>query len=153
MSTSPANAGSTHQEFAVVEESGAGVYAQDVRIGKHSLKADEPERVGGNDTGPSPYEFLLAALGSCTSMTLRMYANRKGWPLRRVEVRLSHEKIHAEDCETCETKEGFVDRIERIIAIEGDLDEAQRTRLMEIADKCPVHRTLKSEVLIETKRA
>lgn len=153
MSTKPANAGSEHQESAVVAESGSGLYAQDISIGKHRLKGDEPESVGGGDAGPSPYAYLLAALGSCTSMTLRMYANRKGWPLKHVEVRLSHRKVHAEDCETCETKQGFVDRIERIIAIEGDLDEDQRTRLMEIADKCPVHRTLKSEVWIETKQA
>jgi len=142
---------SEHREHVVVEESGGGRYEQDVRMGHHFLKADEPEEFGGTDVGPSPYEFLLAGLGACTSMTLRMYAERKSWPLKRVRVQLSHEKIHAEDCRTCETKTGMIDRIERLISIEGDLDETQRARLMEIADKCPVHRTLHSEILIETR--
>jgi putative redox protein len=148
----PAKQGSgEHKEHVVVEEAGGGRYEQDVYLGHHFLKADEPETFGGADVGPSPYEFLLAGLGACTSMTLRMYAERKSWPLTHVRVSLSHQKIHAEDCRTCETKTGMIDRIERLISIEGDLDDAQRERLMEIADKCPVHRTLLSEILIDTR--
>lgn len=143
--------GGEHREHVVVEEASGGRYEQDVRMGHHVMKADEPEEFGGGDAGPSPYEFLLAGLGACTSMTLRMYAERKSWPLKHVTVRLSHEKIHAEDCRTCETKTGMIDRIERLISIEGDLDETQHARLLEIADKCPVHRTLQSEILIETR--
>ena len=138
-------------EYVTVREAGSGRYEQDVAIGNHRLKADEPVAFGGTDKGPSPYEYLLAGLGACTSMTLRMYAERKNWPLEHVEVRLSHRKIHAKDCSTCETKDGKIDRIERLISIEGNLDDEQRARLMEIADKCPVHRTLKSEILIETR--
>ncbi|MEW5707604.1 bifunctional alpha/beta hydrolase/OsmC family protein [Pelomicrobium sp. G1] len=134
-----------------VEEEGSGKYAQTICAGRHRLRADEPQSYGGTDTGPSPYQLLLASLGACTSMTLRMYADQKGWPLERVAVELKHEKIHAADCETCETKEGRVDRIERVIELEGALDEAQRGRLLEIANKCPVHRTLHSEVTIPTR--
>lgn len=134
----------------VVAETGSGRYANAVHAGRHTLAADEPVKVGGSDTGPGPYEYLLAALGACTSMTIRMYAERKGIALRRVEVRLRHDRIHAKDCADCETKEGLVDRITRIIHLDGDLDEATRARLREIADKCPVHRTLTSEIRIET---
>jgi uncharacterized OsmC-like protein/alpha/beta superfamily hydrolase len=134
-----------------VEEEGSGKYAQTICAGRHRLRADEPESYGGTDTGPSPYQLLLASLGACTSMTLRMYAEQKGWPLERVAVELKHEKIHAADCETCETKEGKVDRIERVIELVGPLDEAKRQRLLEIANKCPVHRTLHSEVTIPTR--
>jgi putative redox protein len=105
------------------------------------------------DTGLSPYELLTAGLGACTAMTLRLYADQKGLPLNGVTVTLSHAKIHAADCATCETKEGKIDRIDRTIALEGPLDEAQRKRLTEIADKCPVHRTLTSEVEIRTALA
>lgn len=135
----------------IVRETGEGVYADDIVIGDHVVRADEPVALGGADTGPTPHELLLGALGACTAITLRMYANLKKWPLERVSVRLRHERIHAEDCKSCETKEGKIDRIERDIAIEGPLDDAQRARLLEIADKCPVHRTLMSEVLIETR--
>jgi putative redox protein len=134
-----------------VAEAAPGPYSQVIDAGGHALRADEPAEAGGRDTGPSPYELLLSALGACTSMTIRMYAERKQWPLARVEVRLSHRKIHAEECRTCETKEGRIDRIERVISLEGPLDAAQKARLLEIADRCPVHRTLTSEVLIETR--
>ncbi len=134
-----------------VAETGEGVFTQEVRLGRHTLRADEPENFGGLDTGPSPYDLLLAALGACTTMTLRMYARRKSLPLARAAVTLRHAKIHAEDCAECETREGKVDRIERAIELEGELDEAQRRRLLEIADRCPVHRTLTSEVVIRTR--
>jgi putative redox protein len=137
----------------VVSETGEGKFQQTVTIGPHHFLADEPVAAGGDDTGPSPYEWLLAGLGTCTAMTLRLYADQKGLPLERVSVTLSHAKIHAADCATCETKEGKLDRIERTIALAGPLDEAQRKRLMEIADKCPVHRTLTSEVEIRTALA
>ena len=127
--------------------------AQEVRIGRHRLAADEPVDAGGSDLGPNPYDFLLAGLGACTSMTLRLYADHKKWPLEQVRVRLSHEKIHAADCADCETKEGRIDRIERQIEILGPLDATQRQRLLEIAEKCPVHRTLHSEIKIVSKLA
>lgn len=134
-----------------VEESGRGRYVQTVRAGRHALVADEPAEVGGNDAGPGPYDFLLIALGSCTSMTLRMYAERKQWPLQRVRVRLSHSRVHAQDCRDCETRDGHVDEIRREIVLEGALDAAQRQRLLEIADRCPVHRTLTSEMKIRSE--
>ncbi len=114
------------------------------------LVADEPVAVGGTNTGPSPYDYLLAALGSCTAMTLRMYADRKGWQLDAVTVRLSHTRVHARDCADCESEEGYVDRIERVIELAGDLDREQRARLGEIADRCPVHKTLHSEVVVRS---
>ena len=136
----------------IVTENDIGTYAQTVTVGGvHTLAADEPTDHGGNDTGPSPYDFLLTALGACTSMTIRMYADRKGWPLEHVRVRLSHDKIHAEDCHACETKTGKIDVIERAIELTGDLDTDQRARLMDIADKCPVHRTLHSEIVVVTR--
>ena len=118
-----------------------------------SLTAGEPEAFGGTDSGPSPYQLLSAALGACTSMTLRMYADRKKWPLEKVSVRLVHDKIHAEDCAECESREGKVDRIEREISITGALDDEQRQRLLEIADKCPVHQTLERHNEILTRLA
>jgi len=138
--------------LVVVRSESSGL-AQDVTAGRHALRADEPVEVGGTDTGPNPYDYLLAGLGACTSMTLRMYATHKGWPLERVTVRLRHEKIHAKDCADCETKTGKVDRIERELVIEGALDAEQRGRLLEIADRCPVHRTLTSETKIVTTLA
>ncbi len=134
----------------LVEESGAGRFGQRILAGSHHLVADEPRDVGGLDGGPGPYDLLLAGLGACTSMTLRMYADRKSWPLERVSVRLRHEKIHAQDCADCETKEGKIDRIERQLEIEGELAPEQRAKLLEIADKCPVHRTLESEIRVVT---
>jgi len=138
----------------LVAETGEGRFAQRIRVGAHELRADEPASVpGGLDTGPSPYDYLLAGLGACTSMTLRLYAERKELPLGPVEVRLRHDKIHAKDCEDCETTEGKLDQIERTLILPGPLDDAQRQRLLEIADKCPVHRTLTSEVKIRTALA
>jgi uncharacterized OsmC-like protein len=128
-------------------------FTQVVEVGKYKLLADEPESYGGSDRGPGPYDYLLTALGACTSMTLRMYAERKGWELYSVEVRLSHNRIHAKDCEDCETKVGMLDQIGSEIRLEGDLDEAQRKRLLEIATRCPVHRTLSSEIKIRTTEA
>ena len=126
-------------------------YLQNISIGQHRIQADEPVGAGGCDAGPNPYELLLAALGACTSMTLRMYADRKRWPLEDIRVRLMHGKMHAEDCFSCETKEGLVDRIEREILLVGNLTDEQRQRLLEIANNCPVHRTLTSEIHIETR--
>lgn len=134
----------------LVRETGEGKFAQRIRTEHHMLRADEPVGAGGDDSGPSPYELLLASLGACTSMTLRTYADLKKIPLEKVTVRLKHEKIYAQDCAECETKEGKIDRIDRRIELAGPLDDAQRTKLLEIANKCPVHRTLHSEVHIST---
>ena len=136
-----------------VVESGEGKFTEHLLDGRHRLLADEPMSAGGNDRGPGPYELLLMALGGCTTMTLRLYADRKRWPLARVSVQLRHAKIHAEDCADCETKHGMLDKIERVISLDGALDPVQRQRLMEIADMCPVHRTLTSEIKIETRMA
>jgi len=126
-------------------------FTQDVLTAHHELRADEPRGAGGADRGPSPYELLLAALGTCTAMTLRMYADRKAIPLAHVEVRLAHDRIHAEDCAGCETREGRVERIRRTVHLEGEaLGREDRERLLAIADRCPVHRTLGSEIRIET---
>ena len=135
----------------VIVRGDAAGFAQEIVVGSHRLTADEPIEVGGKDTGPSPYDLLLAALGSCTSMTVSLYARAKKWPLESVTVNLRHSKIHAADCRDCETKEGKIDRIEREIHLVGNLDPEQRKKLLEIADKCPVHRTLKSEIDIQTK--
>jgi putative redox protein len=124
------------------------VFAQDVFTHRHRLRADEPAGYGGTDSGPSPYEYLLAGLGACTAMTVRMYARHKSLALERVSVTLRHDKIHAKDCEDCETREGRIDRIQRDIELEGELSDGERKRLMEIADRCPVHRTLHSEINI-----
>ena len=129
----------------------ASGFAQEIVTGKHRLTADEPIGAGGTDTGPSPYDFLLAALGSCTSMTIAMYARRKNWPLKEVTVNLRHSKVHAADCADCETKEGMLDRIERDIRLTGTLTEDQRGKLLEISNRCPVHRTLTSEIEIQTR--
>lgn len=134
-----------------VVERGTGAFAVDIRSGRHRWISDEPTGVGGDDLGPGPYDMLVAALGACTVMTMRMYARQKKWPLDKVTVALSHGKIHASDCAECETRAGRVDRIERVITITGALDTTQRRRLMEIADKCPVHRTLHAEMLVVTR--
>jgi len=135
----------------LVESADSSTFRQRIRDGRHEFIADEPVADGGTDAGPSPYELLLMSLGACTSMTLRLYAKRKGWPLEAVRVRLKHDRIHAEDCADCETKTGLVDRIDRAIEMKGPLSDEQRGRLLEIADKCPVHRTLTSEIKIVTR--
>lgn len=136
-----------------VEETLSGRFINSLRAGRHAWTADEPPAVGGNDAGPGPYELLLMALGACTSMTVRMYAERKQLPLKRVRVRLSHRKIHAQDCADCATKEGMLDEITREITFEGELSDEQRQKLLEIANKCPVHRTLTSEIKVRSKLA
>src|SRR6059058_2779470 len=140
----------TEPAHVIVHGKVAG-FAQQVKIDSHELYADEPASYGGTDTGLSPYDLLLAALGSCTSMTIGLYARRKSWPLQEVVVSLWHSKIHAADCAECETREGKIDRIEREIQLIGSLTSEERSKLMEIADKCPVHRTLTSEINIRTK--
>ena len=134
----------------IVHGTAAG-FAQEVELGSHELYADEPVSYGGTDTGPSPYDLLLAALGSCTSMTIGLYARKRGWPLENVTISLRHSKIHATDCDNCETKEGKVDRIERDIHLAGSLTAEQRAKLMEMADRCPVHQTLTSEINIKSR--
>lgn len=135
-----------------VREADASGFLQDVNAGpKHHVNADEPLSVGGTDMGLTPYQFLSAGLGACTSMTIRMYARRKKWPLTHVEVDVTHDKIHATDCAHCETEDGKIDQFLRIIRLEGDLDDAQRARLMEIADRCPVHRTMEAEIDVVTE--
>ena len=128
----------------------ASGFAQNIAVRQHQLKSDEPIEAGGTDTGPSPYDLLLSALGSCTSMTISLYARRKQWPLENVTVRLHHSRIYAADCADCETRTGMLDRIEREIILTGPLTEEQRTRLLQIANKCPVHRTLTSEIKIDS---
>ena len=132
----------------VVVTGNAGGFIQDVSVGKHRFRVDEPLQIGGTGAAPDPYDYLLAGLGACTSMTVGLYARKAGIPLKGVTVSLAHSRIHAEDCSDCETKQGWLDRIELEIQFAGDLTEEQRAKLMEIAGKCPVHRTLKSEINI-----
>jgi putative redox protein len=134
----------------VVASTGAGPFDQIMLDGRHSLRADEPAAAGGSDAGPGPYELLLMSLGSCTSMTVHLYAARKKWPLEQVVVRLRQEKVHVQDCADCEKPDAMVHRIEKTIELIGSLDEEQRKRLREIADHCPVHKTLTSKIVIET---
>ena len=136
-----------------VVEAGQGKFAQEIYSGRHRLRADEPVSVGGFDSGPNPYDLLCAALGACTAMTIRLYAEHKKLPLRRVSVDLMHGKVHEADCEHCEESAAKIDRIERVLTLEGDLDATQKAKLLEIADKCPVHRTLHSKVSVETRLA
>src|SRR5215207_6076318 len=138
----------------VVVRGDAKGFTQEIIVGPHQLTADEPKDMGGDDEGPTPYDLLLAALGSCTSITVTMYAQRKGWPLQGVSTRLRHSRIHAQDCAECETKEGRLDHIELEIGLEGPLlSDEQRTKLLEIAEKCPVHRTLVTENIINIRAA
>lgn len=139
----------TGEGTVTVSETGTGTYTQEITAGQHRLFADEPRPIG-DDAGPTPYDLLLAGLGACTSMTVPMYANKKGWPLERVEVSLRHTRIHAEDCAECETTKGMISHIDRSITVVGDLDDSQRQRLLAIAERCPVHQTLTSEVNIST---
>jgi putative redox protein len=150
--TTPAGGNSDASEMSTVTVTGSATgLAQEITVGRHRLSADEPTAEGGTDTGPNPYDLLLAALGACTSMTVALYARRKQWPLGAVTVRLRHSKVYAADCASCETREGKLDRIEREVELLGTLEEAQRARLLEIANKCPVHRTLTSEIDIQTR--
>ena len=135
----------------VVVHGSAKGFAQEVTVAGHRLVVDEPRAFGGGDTGPSPYDLLISALGACTSMTVSLYARRKQWPLEAVTVRLRHSKIHAADCAECDTKDGKLDGIERDIELHGDLTAEQRAQLLEIANKCPVHKTLTSEINIRTR--
>ena len=134
-----------------VVETGEGRYAQQVRAGRHTLPAGEPAAAGGDDAGPSPYEWLAAALGACTSITLRMYAERKQWPLERVRVVVRHRRVHAEDGRECPSRPARLDLLEREIELAGPLDAAQTQRLLEIADRCPVHRTLEAGLKVQTR--
>lgn len=135
----------------VVASTGGGQFEQIMLDGRHTLQADEPVSVGGGDAGPGPYELLLMALGSCTSMTVHMYAARKKWPLDQVVVTLRHQRVHVQDCADCQDGKTMLDRIDKRMELIGALDEAQRTRLVEIAGHCPVHRTLTSKVDIRTE--
>ena len=138
----------------VVRDGGPGVFDTRVTAGTHEFAVDEPAASGGSDAGPSPYQLLLAALGTCTVMTLRLYAQRREYPLTGVTVELGHDRIHAQDCATCDTDEGHLDRIRRKITLAGDLTAAQRADLLRVADRCPVHRTLTtSEIVIESVSA
>ena len=137
----------------VTIDAGKPRFLQNISVGQHSLHADEPVAAGGHDAGPDPYELLLASLGSCASITLRMYAERKQWPLAGVHVELSWTRIHAEDCADCDDNLQLVDGIEMQLVFLGDLSEEQRLRLIEIANRCPVHRTLSSQVPIRTRAA
>jgi uncharacterized OsmC-like protein len=139
------------EQGVVVVRGGADGYGQEITAGRHRLIADEPVSSGGPDGGPPPYDLLMAAFGACTSMTIALYARRMSWPLEGVTVRLRHLRIHAEDCAECETKQGLLDQIERGITIAGDLTPEQQAKALAIADKCPVHRTLTSEIQIRTR--
>ena len=144
---------SEERQGVVIVRGAATGFAQEITAGPHQLVCDEPASVGGTDRGPTPYDLLLAGLGSCTSMTIAMYARRKQWALERVTVRLRHSRIHAEDCAECETRTGTLGLIERDIELEGVLDEEQRARLLAIANRCPVHMTLTTQMHITTKLA
>ena len=135
----------------VVVRGKASGFLQEAAVGPYKFKIDEPKSYGGTDSAPTPYDYLLAGLGACTSMTVGLYARKKNWPLEEAIVSLKHARIHARDCADCETKEGMLDQIEVDVELKGDLTDEQRTKLLEIANKCPVHRTLKSEIAIRVK--
>jgi putative redox protein len=140
-------------EHTVTVHGKAGSLAQEIVAGRHRLSADEPTSQGGTDSGPNPYDLLLAALGACKAITVTMYARRKEWPLESITVRLRHERIHSDDCESCESKDVLLDRIDCEVELSGSLTAEQRGRLVEIANRCPVHRTLTSEIEIRTRLA
>ena len=141
---------SSNREVSVVVRGAGSGLAQKIAAGEHLLNADEPFAAGGTNTGPTPYDLLLSALGACTSITVRMYASRKGWKLEEIIVRLSHSKVHAEDCFDCFTERGLLDRIDREIELTGSLSPEQRLKLLDIAEKCPVSRTLASEINVRS---
>lgn len=145
------NENNASQPRVAVVRGNAKGFAQDIVVGSHTLHADEPVALGGTDTGPGPYDLLISALGACTSMTVSLYARRKQWPLESVMVTLRHRKIHVTDCESVEHKDVLLDHIERDIELHGTLSDEQRTRLLEIANKCPVHNTLTSKIEIKTQ--
>jgi uncharacterized OsmC-like protein len=144
---------SSNRTADIVVHGDAHSFKQDIVAGKHRLLADEPASAGGGDAGPDPYGYLLASLAVCTSMTIGFYARRNQLPLENITVSLWHSRIHAQDCEECETKEGMLDRIDVEIELTGSLSDAQHAKLMEIAAKCPVHRTLTSEINIRLRAA
>ena len=144
------DAGAATEPGVLVEETGQGLFQQRIRIGRHVIMADEPQSMGGRDSGPAPYDLLAAALGACKAMTMRLYANRKSWPLEKAKVHVAHDRIHARDCADCETKDGHIDEFRVAITLDGPLSDEQRARILEIADKCPVHRTLEGEARVRT---
>ena len=137
-------------EGRVTVRGAADGFVQEIVAGQHQLRSDEPVSIGGTDTGATPYNLLLAALGSCTSMTVGMYARRKQWPLMRVTVRLSHSRVHARDCAVCDTEKAMLSVIDRDVEFDGPLSDAQRERLLAIANRCPVHLTLTSKIDVRT---
>jgi uncharacterized OsmC-like protein len=141
----------SHEPRSVVVSGPATGFRTDVEVGGHHLVVDEPIAVGGEDAGPTPYEMLLAGLGACTVMTLRIYADRRKWPLERARVTLQHRKVHAEDCVDCDKRDAKMDVIDRIVFLEGQLNEEQRAKLIEIAERCPVHQTLKGKIQVNTR--
>ena len=141
------------QPADVIVKGNASGFLQEITSAAHHFQADEPANIGGSDSAPTPYDYVLAGLGACTSMTVGMYARRQKWPLDDVTVALRHSRIHAKDCADCETKAGMLDHIEMDVKLTGDLTPEQRAKLMEIAGKCPVHRTLKSEIKIQVRPA
>jgi uncharacterized OsmC-like protein/alpha/beta superfamily hydrolase len=147
----PAETDAAASEAGVAAVTRKDGYRTEIRAGRHGLVVDEPVKLGGSDAGPTPYDLLLAGLGACTSITLQMYARRKGWPLDEVAVRLHHQRLHADDAQECEDRGPRLDRIDRVVRIDGELDAEQRARLLEIADRCPVHRSLSAGMLIETR--
>jgi putative redox protein len=150
MTTHSTNGKAAPEKIVVVSGAADG-FAQDIAAGPHQWRSDEPASAGGTDSGPTPYDLLLAALGSCTSMTVSMYARRKQWPLERVTVHLRHSRVHREDCAACETQDAGLTLIERDIQLDGPLGEEQRARLLAIANRCPVHLTLTSKIEIRTR--